>query len=125
MRAVMDDNDKIQLFDFLKSILSGYTGTLNCTEDSFDNYQLFTDHIMENGKPLYFGGVKINKSFVSYHLMPVYVFPDLVSSISENLSKSMKGKSCFNFKKLDEQTLVELKDLTQCCYKKYQSEGFV
>jgi hypothetical protein len=44
--------------------------------------------------------------------MPVYMFPDLLDSVSPQLKKRMQGKSCFNFKGADETLLAELAELT-------------
>ncbi len=56
---------------------------------------------------MFFGAAVIKKNYVSFHLMPVYVHPDLLEGISDGLRKRMQGKSCFNFKALDEDTLAE------------------
>lgn len=48
-------------------------------------------------KPGFFGAVQTRKSFVSYHLMPVYEDPGLLDGISAALRGRMQGKSCFNF----------------------------
>ena len=86
---------------------------------------------MPNGKlvykndTLYFGGVEIRKNYVSYHLFAVYMFPELLKNISPELKKRMQGKSCFNFKKEDDELFAELKGLTESCFKKYKSEKYL
>jgi len=42
---------------------------------------------MKNKKPMYFGSVKININYVSFHLMPVYVFPELLKNMSPALKR--------------------------------------
>ena len=90
------------------------------------NAELFlnTTFIMKNKKPLYFGSVKINKNYVSFHLMPVYVLPELLLGISLDLKKQMQGKSCFNFKSLNDELLQELKVLTERGFSSYQEAGY-
>jgi hypothetical protein len=44
--------------------------------------------------------------------MPVYVFPQLLDGVSTDLMRRMQGKSCFNFKTVDEVLLTELAGLT-------------
>jgi len=102
-----------------------YSHSLIVVEDEVDNLYLNTHHIMKNKKPLYFGGVKIGKSYVSYHLMPVYVFPELLNDISPELKKRMQGKSCFNFKKTEQNLFEELGVLTKCGFEKYQEAGYI
>ena len=65
------------------------------------------------GKPWgYVAGTRVGKSYVSYYLMPVYSTPRLMDSMSPELRKRMQGKSCFNFRKIDEPLLAELDSLT-------------
>jgi hypothetical protein len=67
--------------------------------------------------------VQIKKNYVSYHLMPVYMYPDLLDSISPELKKHMQGKSCFNFKKMDETLFLELDELTRHSIERIHREG--
>jgi len=57
--------------------------------------------------------------------MPVYVFPDLLEGLPDNLQKRMQGKSCFNFKKMDEYTPAALQELTRRGFERYRSEGLL
>ena len=66
-------------------------------------------------KPKFFGAVQTKKSYVSYHLMPVYEDPDLLDGISDALRKKMQGKSCFNFTADDPMLFKELDALTKKC----------
>lgn len=68
---------------------------------------------LKPGEPMWFGGVRVGKAYVSYHLMPVYTHPDLAAKISPALKKRMQGKSCFNFKVADEALFDELEALTR------------
>ena len=66
-------------------------------------------------KPKFFGAVQIKKSYVSYHLMPIYEDPGLLSGTSEALRKRMQGKSCFNFSADEPALFDELDRLTARC----------
>ena len=114
-----------EIFTALKEILYPYSAELDCNVDRCDEYYLNTKHIMKNKKPLFFAATKINKNYVSFHLMPVYVKPELLKSISPALKKHMQGKSCFNFKKIDDILFVELKQLTNTAYRSYVDEGYI
>ena len=102
-----------QIFERLKAILSGYQGQAILTADNAENYLLNTSYVQQYQKELFLGGVQIKKNYVSYHLMPVYMYPDLLESVSPQLKKRMQGKSCFNFKQVDETLFQELEQLTQ------------
>ena len=117
--------DFSQIFKNLKDILSRYEKDFNCKIDSDNEYYLDTKHIMDNKKPLFFGSVKINKNYVSFHLMPVYVEPTLLNNISSDLKKRMQGKSCFNFKSVDTPLFTELSILTNSCYQYYSDKHYI
>ena len=94
--------DFITIFAELKSILLPYAQKLITKVDLAAEFSLDTRHLMKNKKPLWFGGVKINKNYVSYHLMPVYINLQLLETISPELKNRMQGKSCFNFTKIEQ-----------------------
>jgi hypothetical protein len=98
---------------------------MDCPSDTPEDYTLNTRHIMKNGKPLFFGAVQIRKNYVSYHLMPIYVYSELVKEISPGLRKRMQGKSCFNFRKTDIALFEELAALTERGYEKYREGHYV
>ncbi len=114
-----------QVFDRLRGILNEHAGDLVCEKDKSDDYYLNTKHVMKNKKPLFFGAVQIKKNYVSYHLMPVYVYPELLKNMSPELKRRMQGKSCFNFKSVDSGSFEELAALTEAGYEKYKSAGYV
>jgi hypothetical protein len=60
---------------------------------------------------IFFGAAQIKKNYVSFYLMPVYMFPELLKHISPELKKHMQGKSCFNFKKVEQELFAELASL--------------
>lgn len=114
-----------QVYNQLKMIMSPYQNKLVLVEDKKDSYYLDTNYIMANKKPMFFGAIKINKAYVSYHLMPVYLYPELLSQLSPELKKRMQGKSCFNFKTTDKMLFAELKKLTKRGFNKYKQAGFL
>ena len=78
-----------------------------------------------NGKEVWFAGVRRGKSYVSFHLMPVYAFPELLKEVSPRLKKRMQGKSCFNFTDVDPALLEELGTLTAAAFRKYRAEKLI
>jgi hypothetical protein len=56
--------------------------------------------------------VRKGKNYVSFHLMALYVFPEMLKSVSPALLQRMQGKSCFNFTQIDEELFAELERLT-------------
>jgi hypothetical protein len=114
-----------QVFSSLRAIMAPYARELDCTVDGDDEFSLDTKHVMKNGKPLWFGGVQVKKRYVSYHLMPVYVDPGLLETISPDLKKRMQGKSCFNFTSVEPSLVDELAALTAEGFKAYRRKGYI
>jgi len=78
---------------------------------------------MRQGQRFQFGGVKISKAYVSFHLMPIYMNPKLQATISPELKKRMQGKSCFNFTSVDPGHITELKKLTKAGFEEFKTWG--
>jgi len=96
------------------------------THDEAGKYYLTTHGVRaRDGYRLSFGGVEINKSYVSAHLMPVYVHPDLLDAVSPALRKRMQGKSCFNFREVDEVLFAELAQLINASAKRFEADGYL
>ena len=74
------------------------------------------------GREVWFGAVGERKNYVSYHLMPVYAFPDLLKKVSPELKARMQGKSCFNFREVDNKLFAELARLTEEGYQRFKEE---
>ena len=120
-----DQSNFEDVFEKLKSILNNYASELTCVNDEPGDFYLDTKHIMKNKKPLFFGSVQLKKNYISYYLMPVYVFPALLETISPALRRRMQGKSCFNFKAVDPALFEELAQLTDAGHQKYKEAGYV
>jgi hypothetical protein len=97
--------------DRLKAILAPYRDRLRVASDGPGGMSLeLPEHA---GQPWgYAAGTRLGKRYVSYYLMGVYGDERLAASISPELKRRMQGKSCFNFRKLDEPLFRELESLT-------------
>ena len=118
-------NDAPQLFERLKGILEPYEEELTVARDEPDDYYLDAGKNPKNGKPYFFGAVQIKKHYVSFHVMPVYVYPELLENTSKELKRRMQGKSCFNFRRNDEPLFAELEDLVRAGFQRYQEDGLL
>jgi hypothetical protein len=120
-----DKNNFDKVFAKLKAIFQPYVKKMDVAQDNQTYYLLNTRHIMKNKQPLCFGGVRLGKAYVSFYLMSVYACPDLLKSMSPELKKRMQGKSCFNFKEVDEKLFKELAKLTKAGAAKFSDEKFI
>jgi len=120
-----EKNDFTRVFAKLKAIFQPYAKKMDPAYDTESYYLLNTRHIMKNKQPLCFGGVRRGKNYVSFYLMSVYACPDLLQSMSPELKKRMQGKSCFNFKEVDENLFKELATLTKAGVARFNDEKFI
>lgn len=109
----MSDHSFKDVYSELKKILHKYEKFLKLKTSDEKNYCLDAGYFEKYKQEMFFGSVTVKKNYVSYHLMPVYVFPELLNDISPELKKRMQGKSCFNFKQVDKKLFKELEALTK------------
>jgi hypothetical protein len=117
-----DKKDFAATFQRLKAILAPYAAKMIVVHDTDKAYYLDTTYVMKNKHRMFFGAVRMGKAYVSFHLMPVYAFPDLLESMSPELKKHMQGKSCFNFKTVDEKLFKEVTKLTRAGCARFSGE---
>jgi len=116
-------NDFPLVFERLKNILKPYAEKLTLKADTSDTYYIDGPYSEKWKKQLFFGSAQIKKNYVSFYLMPVYMYPDLLKDISPELKKRMQGKSCFNFKKVEPELFQELTKLTRKGVQKFKEEN--
>ena len=114
------------IFLRLRAILQKHSGALTVTDDTPKRFCLaVTTHPHPRLKgPMPVAWVQIGKAYVSYHFMPVYGCPKLLDGYSKKLKERMQGKSCFNFKVVDEGLFKELEDLTVRGFAAFRQAGF-
>jgi hypothetical protein len=110
-----------EIFAALKPIFEKYADRLAVQTDRPGEYFLETKTAIRKGQRLQFGGVKIGKAYVSFHLMPIYMNPKLQATISPELKKRMQGKSCFNFTNVGPEQIAELKKLTAAGFEEFRT----
>jgi hypothetical protein len=113
------------VFPALRAILSRVAADLAVQEDSKDSFYLNTKGARYKGKPVFFGAVQRGKKYVSFHLFPLYMNPEMVSGISPALKKRMQGKACFNFMAVDEALFAELEALVKAGVRGYRERGWL
>ena len=115
--------DFTAVFQQLKSILTPFASKLTVTADTREAYSLDGPYSEKWKRNLFFGSAQVKKNYVSFYLMPVYMYPDLLKGISPELKKHMQGKSCFNFKKIESGLFKELAVLAKQGYDRFKIEN--
>jgi hypothetical protein len=111
------------LFTRLRELMAPYGDQLVVARDLPGDYYVETRWVRDDGYRGYFGAVQTKSRYVSYHLMPVYAWPDLLDGASPELRRRMQGKSCFNFSTSDDALLAELGELTGRAFERMRTSG--
>ena len=102
----------------LREILEPLRARLVATNDGPEGLTLEIPGF--EGKPYgYVAGIRHGKRYVSFYLMSVYAFPDLLEAMSPALRRRMQGKSCFNFTAVDEPLFAELAGVVEAGFDRY------
>jgi hypothetical protein len=104
---------------------NAYAPKLIVEKDSDTEYVLVTGYTQKNKKPMWFGAVRKGKAYVSYHLMALYGCAQSLEAVSRELKKRMQGKTCFNFKAVDESLFKELAALTKKGFAIFKKAAYV
>ena len=115
-------SDFAPVFEALKPLLAKHSKRLAIKPDTEIGYVALTKSPSpfprHKGEPLFFGSIRTGKAYVSFHLLPLYLCPELAKLVSPALKKRMQGKACFNFKKEPEPELLDdLKRLIEASLK--------
>lgn len=112
-------------FTALRDVLARNAPRLDVVRDTAEAYALNAAWSEKWKRVVSFGSVEVKKSYVSFHLFPVYMFPDLLAGASPELEARMQGKSCFNFRKPEDVPLAELERLVGAGLKRFEAEGLL
>jgi len=115
--------DFTPVFVQLKKILEPFAPNLNITIDTSQAYSIDGPYSEKWKRVLFFGSTQVKKNYVSFYLMPVYMYPELLNGISPELKRRMQGKSCFNFKQVEPDLFKELAELTKKSFERFTKEN--
>jgi hypothetical protein len=129
-RASSSTADFSSVFAALKPVFGRHAKKLHVVVDNDLEYTLVSNIPFptppKKGERIYFGAIKLGKAYVSFHLFPLYMNPELFSTISPELKRRMQGKTCFNFRTIPEPSLLkELKALTSAGFRIFRQRKWV
>ena len=117
------------IFSELKSLLQGYSPPLTPKVDTETSFDLWSqkDLVIEGRKrkEVYFAGLIIQKSYVGFYFMPVYVETEMRTFFPPELLRHLKGKSCFHIKTLTPELREQIRAVLQSGFELYQQRGWV
>lgn len=131
--------DKLEtIFRELKSLLKKHSPGFDVKESipnstakiKKEQYHLYGKKIISiipkrKPQPTYVSGIIKQKDFIGFYSLPIYSHPNLFLIKNETLKKSLKGKSCFHIRKLDEEIVDEIESLIVKGIELYRKEGWI
>lgn len=101
------------IFAELRSLMLDAAPDMVITDDTPTTFTLKTPWLeARTQQPAWFGWIAIKKSYVAYHVMPLYTLAALNDAVPPGLEKRRQGKTCFNFKKADPALFADIRALT-------------
>jgi hypothetical protein len=133
-RKQQPSSEFASVFAKLRTILEQHAGSYSVTNDTPERYSLASAPGPATIKA--WGGkvkapmlpvawVEVRKSYVSYHLMGLYMNHALAKNMSKALSARKQGKSCLNFKSDEPALFKELERLTAESLAGMEKAGFI
>jgi hypothetical protein len=117
--------DFAPVFSALRQIIERFSSELKVIVDKPVDYQVVIPTVIHRGRPLFLAAVRSGKSYVSFHLLPLYYNPAMLKELSPGLKKRMQGKACFNFTAVDKECFAELEKLMAAGLKRFKSKEFL
>lgn len=122
------------VFAKLRAILQQHAEPFSVTDDSPSKYgfasppgpatiRAWRGKVRAQMIPVAF--VEVRKSYVSYHLMGLYMNDALARSLSKGLLARKQGKSCLNFTNDDPALFKELEQVTARSIEGMKKAGFI
>lgn len=95
------------IFDKLKASLRKQCPPMVCARDRANCYEIIGNTPVPYGSTkkivpgMYFASAVAHNDMVSFHFMPIYYHQKDFVDVAPNLLKNLKGKACFNFRKVE------------------------
>ena len=121
--------DLLILYQEVQNLIRKYENPLVVKVNQEGRYELWTNKkaVIEGRKMdgIHFASAVIQSHYVGFYFMPVYIKPELKEEIGLDLLKTLKGKSCFQFKKNDSEMMDQIEKILAIGFQFYQKQGWV
>jgi len=119
----------LDLFNTLKKILSDYAkGNFFVKTNQPGAFEIYYGkEVVHGGKKypeLLFASLLIQKGYLGFYFFPVYLHHALLEKIKPDLTKTLKGKTCFHLKKANPETIIQIQEALETGYRYYASRGW-
>ncbi|UCC94040.1 MAG: DUF1801 domain-containing protein [Thermoplasmata archaeon] len=127
----MKQDELVEIFDELKGMMKVYEdkGKLEPKFDLDSKYDLWSFKDVEiagrKRKEVSFATIIIQSSYVGLYYMPIYTDTDLAYVFEPELLATLKGKSCFHIKRMDDTMRAQIDKALRVGYDLYEERGWV
>jgi hypothetical protein len=120
----------VKIFDAIKTLMKPYEkGSLKAYGEKPGMYHLVSFKPIEvegrKRNEVYFVSIMVQKGFVGFYYMPIYMNPNGAKLVKPELLKCLKGKACFHIKKNDPVLLEQIKEALENGYDVYKKRNWV
>lgn len=113
----------------LQDIFKQQVPPLKIRKDSKENFEIAGTKEVMQGKQLvdgiYFASIVPKPKDIRWYFFPIYTHVDEYNSLSDELKKCKKGKSCFHIKKLSASMEEEILQMMQKGVELYKKDGLI
>lgn len=117
-----------EVFKQLKKLIGRYEEHFTAKMDFEGRYELWAvkDLVIEGRKrkEIYFASAIIQRNYVGFYFMPVYIEAEMKTIFGARLLKLLKGKSCFHIKTLDHELEEQISDALEKGFQLYRQRGW-
>ncbi len=121
--------DLNEIRDTLQAIFLNQVPPLKLRKKSDENYELAGTKEVMQGKQkvdgIYFASLVPKPKDIRCYFFPIYTHVDEYKSLSDELKKCLKGKSCFHIKKLSPSMEEEIQQMMQKGIDLYRKDGLI
>lgn len=122
-------SDLKEIRESLVAQFQDFLTPLQVRKSSYECYELSGRIKAMQGKQevdgFYFASVVPKPKDIRLYFFPIYTHPAEYTSLSDELKKCLKGKSCFHIKKLSDQMEEEIKGMIQKGVDLYLRDGLI
>ncbi len=123
------EDQRQEIFNEARKILKSFSKGMKAATDTDKRYDLYGNKKVtmfnKEHDGFYFASVILQKGFVGFHFFCQYTHPKFLSEIPENLKKCLKGKTCYQLKKMDPEIFKSLKIALKKGYDLYKKSGLI
>ncbi len=118
-----------QIQEILSGILKEHIGPLRIRKENEQVLELCGTIETMQGKQkvdgIYFASVVPKPKDIRLYFFPIYTHKEVIGSLSNDLAKMLKGKSCFHIKRLDDTLIQEISGMISKGVSTYQAAGWL